>query len=475
MEYYGRKEELDILESKYQSDRFEFGYLYGQRRIGKTSLIEMFRNDKSHKFIVLFASDSDDELLRQSFCTQFYDQTGIPCSYNDWDGFFKAIGDYFGNEKGMIAIDEYPNIVLTRDSKRKRTDFVSKLQKAIDYQYKHQQFTLLLTGSNVTFMEKEINDTKAPLYERHTFQLKLFKFEWDEALLPLKNIDVFEKAKILALTNTYPLYLSYIDDKLSFDDNLDNLFYKRDAVFVDDPSKLFTSATADSGFYASILHSISNGIDTISGIGEVLKAETGKVSKYMDELLNASIVRKKTVFMSSKQTYYVINDPMLAFYYRFIRDNVEMIKLGYGKLIRAKQENAINDFIHHYFENECIEYLSFLNKKGRLKDLYFDFQNYRIEHSPLGRSIEIDILASTKTCLLIGECKLTNSRRSKKDYFDVLEDLSVPPFKGFKEKEIYIFGSNGFEDGLLEIDDPSLHLISLETMFHVDSEAFHRN
>ena len=187
MEYFGRKEELNILESKYQSERFEFGYLYGQRRIGKTSLIEMFKHN--HKAIVLFATDSDDIKIRESFCDQLAEQTGIVGFYSDWDGFLKAIGDYFNDDKGIVVIDEYPNIVLTRDGKRKKTDFVSKLQKAIDYQYKHQKFTLLLTGSNITFMEKEIKDTKAPLYERHTFQLQLFKFEWDEALIPLKNIN----------------------------------------------------------------------------------------------------------------------------------------------------------------------------------------------------------------------------------------------------------------------------------------------
>ena len=464
MKYYGREEELKILESKYQSNRFEFGYLYGQRRICKTTLIEMFKNN--HKSIVLFATDSDDVKILESFSKQLNEEAGMFGFYSDWDDFFKAIGNYLGEEKGIVVIDEYPNIVLTRDGKRKKTDFVSKLQKAIDYQYKHQQFTLLLTGSNVNFMEKEIKDTNAPLYERHTFQLQLFKFEWNEALIPLKNINNEEKVKILALTNTYPLYLSLIDEGLDFDENVNRLFYNRDSVFINDPSKLFTSAIAESGFYASILDSIANGKNTISDIAERLKTETGKVSKYMDELMEASVVRKKTIFMSSRQTYYVINDPMLAFYYRFIRDNAEMIKLGYGKLIRAKQENAINDFIHHYFENECIEYLSHLNKDGRLLDLYYDFQNYKIENSSLGRSIEIDIIASTSNYLLIGESKFTKRKRNIKDYHDILEDISVPPFISFKNKEIYLFGTSGFEDNLLEIKDKNLHLIDLNTMFN---------
>ena len=43
MNYFGRKNGLHLLENIYQSDRFEFGYLYGKRRIGKTTLLEMFK------------------------------------------------------------------------------------------------------------------------------------------------------------------------------------------------------------------------------------------------------------------------------------------------------------------------------------------------------------------------------------------------------------------------------------------------
>lgn len=37
--FIGRKEELNILHEKLNSNRCELGVIYGQRRIGKTSLI----------------------------------------------------------------------------------------------------------------------------------------------------------------------------------------------------------------------------------------------------------------------------------------------------------------------------------------------------------------------------------------------------------------------------------------------------
>ena len=38
--FIGRKKELAILEAHTQSDRFEFGLIYGRRRVGKTRLLQ---------------------------------------------------------------------------------------------------------------------------------------------------------------------------------------------------------------------------------------------------------------------------------------------------------------------------------------------------------------------------------------------------------------------------------------------------
>ena len=41
------EKELQILDNRYNGDRFEFGYLYGQRRTGKTLLLDDFSKNKN--------------------------------------------------------------------------------------------------------------------------------------------------------------------------------------------------------------------------------------------------------------------------------------------------------------------------------------------------------------------------------------------------------------------------------------------
>ena len=82
--------------------------------------------------------------------------------------------------------------------------------------------------------------------------------------------------------------------------------------------------------------------------------------------------------MSTKKVYFEISDPMLAFFYRFIRENVDLIRSGYGKIIKEKQKNAIKEFIEHYFEKLCITYLEYLSKNGFLNGYFFYFSNYLV-------------------------------------------------------------------------------------------------
>jgi AAA+ ATPase superfamily predicted ATPase len=89
--FQGRKDELSVLEKRYQSDRFEFGFVYGQRRIGKTSLINEF--GKTHKTLLFFATDSDDVSIRRDFSNQlfaFLDRPGLG-GFENWESFFLAI------------------------------------------------------------------------------------------------------------------------------------------------------------------------------------------------------------------------------------------------------------------------------------------------------------------------------------------------------------------------------------------------
>ena len=68
--FIGRKKELDLLESLYNSGKFEMLILHGRRRVGKSYLLSHFA--KNHqKNVVYFTGDKSSEKSNvQNFCEE---------------------------------------------------------------------------------------------------------------------------------------------------------------------------------------------------------------------------------------------------------------------------------------------------------------------------------------------------------------------------------------------------------------------
>jgi hypothetical protein len=99
-----------------------------------------------------------------------------------------------------------------------------------------------------------------------------------------------------------------------------------------------------------------------------------------------------------------------------------------------------------------------------LEEYYLGFANFRADNTSLGRSVEIDIVASEKDSLLLGECKYSAKKKGLQDYLDMKEDATIIPLSAFPKKSFYLFSHNGFDEDLLARKDPSLHLISSREM-----------
>lgn len=138
--------------------------------------------------------------------------------YSSWEKAFDAAISFFGNEKGIIVIDEYPYLVKSYEG------ISSIIQDIYDNKLKNSNIMLILSGSNLFFIEKELNDKQSPLYKRITLKIKINKLPFDEVTLFLSNYSNEDKIKFLCMFGEYPFYLSKIYEKLSFEENVKNYF-----------------------------------------------------------------------------------------------------------------------------------------------------------------------------------------------------------------------------------------------------------
>ena len=456
--FYGRKEELEILEKEYSKDN-SFVSIYGSRRIGKTSLISEFIKDK--KCIMFQAKEVSNNDNLKSFSYKIRESFNVDSEYiySSWEKAFDAAISYFNNEKGVIVIDEYPYLIKSYNG------ISSIIQEFYDSKIKNSKIMLILSGSNLSFMEQEINDKQSPLYKRITLKMKINKLPFNEANLFLNAYSNEDKIKFLSVFGEYPYYLSMINTKLSFKENLINLLFNKNSILLDVPKLVLSNSSREQSFYNSILIALAGKKKGLTEISRVMNEEATKVNKYLKTLVDAEIVVKKEIYNSKRETYFYILDPVLRFYYKFILNNIDKIDAGYGEILCNKLSNDIDQFIAHSFEDICIIYMELLGKEGKLNGIFYPIQNLIIDKSELNRSIEIDGVARDEDSLLILECKFKNSKVNLYDYQKMKENSSIKMFSSIKKFYYYIISKGGFENNLLENKDENLHLITLDDMF----------
>ena len=450
--FIGRKKELDYLDKVYASNTKEFGVIYGRRRIGKTSLIDKFIEDKPHLFFQA-KEDSAYGNLR-AFSYELNKLLNLPANFifSSWQEALDALSNHFSNRRYVFVIDEYPYV--TKQDK----SFSSLMQDFFDHS--SNNLMLIISGSDVSFLQKEIKNKKSPLYKRKTFEMNIGKLPLEEALLFLKDYDNETKCSFLSMMSTIPYYLSAINTQNSFEEEMKRLVINEYGIFFNLPDNVL-SKSSKPDIYNSILFAIANRKITISDISSFIGEDTGKVSKYMITLLNSEIVERKTSFKGNKKNnYYIISDPLLRFWYKAVFPNQARISIN-SNLVFEELKPTIREFVDIGFEEVALLYLNKLNRLGKLGDIYPEIQTFKADNTKLGRSVEIDGLSQINNKLLVVECK----NRNKRFTLDMLKHLqeSASIFNSKLTRYYYLFSKSGFEDNLSA--DEYVHLIDLETLF----------
>lgn len=164
-----------MLERLYKSNKFEFSVINGRRRIGKTTLINEFLEDKIAVYLTAVESDVERNLKNLSMAVSFaYSDTINSMVFESLDSALRYLFEKSLSEKVVLVIDEYPYLAEADKS------FASTLQMYIDRYHETSKMLLILCGSSMSFMETHVLGYQSPLYGRRTAQIKLEAFDFNE-------------------------------------------------------------------------------------------------------------------------------------------------------------------------------------------------------------------------------------------------------------------------------------------------------
>lgn len=454
--FRGRKTELKILDRKYKQDDFVMTVLYGRRRIGKTMLVNKFMMEHNCKQISFTSVERGEtellSMMTESVLTALAPELLGNISFANFEKLFDYIGYQAEKERIIFFIDEYPYLA-------KQCPYIqSVLQKVIDTKWKNGKLFFILCGSLVSFMKDEVLAESAPLHGRSSLELKLRPFNYLETADFLEGYTSEEKAICYGLSNGVAKYIEQFDTRLSLEENILDQFYSIGGYFSEEQVKtVVTSERKNPALYNSIVSAVATGHTKNGEIASYVGVDD--VTYPLKVLVNAEILERRV----SKKPYYILNDSMLEFWFRYVNRATSLINAGNGETYyNSNVKECIHDFMGKVFEKMAKEYL--MMHAGRegfpILTEITDYQHTILDENRKQKQIEIDLLGKNgKDILLVGECKFKKSQFDKTELEKLIYKIKYMPVT---DPTICIFSLGGFSDyvrqnagsfKLIEIDD----------------------
>lgn len=442
--FIGRSQELSSLNRRYASGKFEFVVLYGRRRVGKTELIREFIKDKPAIYFMAVERNARQNLEALSACVtqQLGGTTGSV--YPDFLQALRQVFEHAQKRRLVLVIDEYPYLASCDKS------LASTLQKLIDEYQERSKLMLILCGSSMSYMEKEVMAYRAPLYGRRTAQIRLEPFEFHEACGFCPHVGAMEKALFYGICGGTPRYLKLIDDTLSFEENLCRMYLDPDSSLVEEPESFLRLEFREPKVYASIMHALAGGASRLADISTKVGIPSGNASVHLNSLIELGIVKRETPYGErfSKRPLYRIADNMFAFWYRFVDPNLSLITRRAEEAALHEIMPQLSDHMGHVFEEICMQYLWRQMLSGKLPQKFRDLGRWWGNDPTARCQTEIDIMGDDgKESAVFGECKWTNEK------VDVAVLKLLQHRSGlfnYGRKQLFIFAKNGFTDACIK-------------------------
>ena len=450
--FVGRHQELEQLNQAYQENNFQFTVIYGRRRIGKTSLINEFLKDKKAIYYVALEENAEDNLKRFSDAISILKNTdqGGKEKFANFEECFKEITRLAQKQRVILVIDEFPYLAKAYPT------ISSMLQSYIDHEFKETNLFLILCGSSMSFMERQVLGYQSPLYGRRTLALKLEPFKLSEAHEMLPKLSKEDAFIINTVCGGVPQYLSYMSDSMSVADNIKKNFLSKSGRLFDEPNNLLQQELRDPTNYNSIINAIASGASKHSKIAQSAHLQTGPLTTYLNNLIDLGIVEKKLPVTEqkkskSKNIVYRICDGMFRFWYTFVGKQTDLIERGLTDLAWVKVQKGLSDFMGPEFEKYSQDFMWSQDMNEKIvPNPFIHLGNWWGTDKRTHQQVELDIVgfSDDERDGYFGECKWKNEPIPR----SVLKKLiaNSETFK-YPIKHYYLFSKSGFTDSCQEL------------------------
>ena len=159
-------------------------------------------------------------------------------------------------DKKLLIIDEFPYMV------KNNKEIPSILQNLWDNLLKDQNVMIILCGSSMSFIEKEILAEKNPLYGRATGIYKMTQMDFYDAIKFFPKFSLEDKIYAYSILGGIPHYLKEFDDSKTIQKNIEDNILKKGCILYNEIEFLLHQELRETTLYNTIIEAIALESDT---------------------------------------------------------------------------------------------------------------------------------------------------------------------------------------------------------------------
>lgn len=343
-DFVGRKRELGVLQALLDEvERERAGRMVvirGRRQVGKSRLVEEFLRRARRPAAFFQATRGRDpgwtleeaaRLVAGSTLSAAAVAAGA--TFRSWDGLLAAVAAT-ADEPEILVVDEFPYL-LERDAAVE-----GAFQTGWDRHLRSAPVLLIVVGSDLAIMEA-LSTYGRPLYGRPSRELVVPPLSVGEVgeLLGLSPAEAFDAA---ALIGGFPLLARSWRRGESRRSFLARTLDDPTAPLLVTGERMVAAEFPPESQPRSVLRAIGAGERTFTDIGRRSGISRASLDRALTLLTAKRVVERRVPVSAkpSKESRYVVEDPYLRFWLRFLDGGVEDVLRGRGRQLAARIEEA---------------------------------------------------------------------------------------------------------------------------------------
>lgn len=392
----GRKKEVQALQTAYNSVQSEFVAVYGRRRIGKTFLInEIFGGRFAFQHAGVEKANMREQLayFRDSLLRNGH--RSCPVLHNWRTAFFELENFLESLEPGrkVVFLDE----VTWMDTAK--SGFLTALEHFWNgWACLRKDVLLIICGSATSWVVNEVLSARGGLYNRVTVPMPVAPFSLFECeqYVQWKGLP-FDRLQIVECYMAFggvAYYWNLLSPQMSAAQNLDALFFARNALLRKEFDRLFSSLFKRAQKYVEIVELLAGKAKGMTR-DELLSAMKspcgGEISRYLRELEECGFVLRCNLFGTIKKgAIYKVVDNLVLFHQTFLKGRSGNEEAFWTT---AYEKPVVNTWRGHSFERLCFGHVRQIKQALGISGIRSDVYSWRARSdAEMQEDAQIDML-----------------------------------------------------------------------------------